>query len=244
MQKRYGLIGFPLSHSFSKRYFEEKFATEKLQNCVYENFEIENIPSFPKLISEEKNLVGLNVTIPHKQTVIKHLDELDETAKAVGAVNCIKISEGKTIGFNTDVIGFEKTFSPLVKPHHAKALILGNGGATKAVEFVLRKIGIQYLIVSRTPGINQLSYADINLFVMRDFKVIINCTPLGMFPNVDEAPAIPYDLLNWQHLCYDLIYNPEETLFLKKAKAKGATTQNGLGMLKAQAEAAWEIWNK
>ncbi len=243
MQKQYGLIGFPLSHSFSKKYFEEKFKKDKMRSCVYKNFEIEHISSFPKLILEQKNLRGLNVTAPYKQTVIAYLDELDATAKKINAVNCIKILSDRTIGFNTDVVGFEKTFLPLVKPHHAKALILGNGGATKAVEFVLQKIGIQYLIVSRNPTINQLHYSDLNAFIKKDFKVIINCTPVGMFPYENECVSIDFDFISSQHLCYDLIYNPAETLFLKNAKAKNAIVQNGLPMLIAQAEAAWQIWN-
>ena len=242
--KQYGLIGFPLTHSFSKKYFTEKFNTENLSDCSYENFELEKIEDFISLKNNHPNLCGLNVTSPYKQSIIKYLDEIDETAMQVGAVNTIKFINGKTIGYNTDIIGFEKTFSPLVKPHHSFALIFGNGGATKSVEYVLRKIGIQYQIVSRNPTINQLGYDDINLFTMRQFHVLINCTPVGMFPNENDVLNIPYEYINSKFLCYDLIYNPKETEFLKRSKSKMAVTRNGNQMLIEQAEAAWKIWNE
>jgi len=242
--KQYGLIGFPLTHSFSKKYFTEKFITENVNDCSYENFELEKIEDFISLKNSYPNLCGLNVTIPYKQSIIKYLDEMDETSIQVGAVNTIKFLNGKTIGYNTDIIGFEKTFLPLVKPHHSFALIFGNGGATKSVEYVLRKIGIQYQIVSRNPTINQLSYDDINLFTMRQFHVLINCTPVGMFPNENDVLNIPYEFINSKFLCYDLIYNPKETEFLKRSKSKMAVTRNGNQMLIEQAEAAWKIWNE
>jgi shikimate dehydrogenase len=242
--KKYGLIGFPLGHSFSKKYFTEKFIAENISDCEYENYELKSIEDFISLKKNNANLIGLNVTIPYKQSIIPFLDELDETAKLVGAVNTIQFKNGKCKGFNTDVIGFEKTFSPLVKPHHSFALIFGNGGATKSVEYVLRKIGVQYQIVSRNPTVNQLSYEDINLFTMRQFHVLINCTPVGMFPNVNEVLNIPYDYINSKFLCYDLIYYPTETEFLKRSKAKMAVTRNGYKMLVEQAEAAWKIWNE
>ncbi|MFM2048007.1 MAG: Shikimate dehydrogenase [Bacteroidota bacterium] len=242
--KQYGLIGFPLTHSFSKKYFTEKFIAENLIDCSYENFELKNIEDFISLKNNHANLIGLNVTIPYKQAIINHLDEIDATAKQVGAVNTIKFSAGKTKGFNTDIIGFEKTFLPLIKPYHTHALIFGNGGATKCVEYVLRKIGIQYQIVSRNPSINQMGYDDINLFTMRQFHVLINCTPVGMFPHQNDVLNIPYEYINSKFLCYDLIYNPTETEFLKRSKQKGAITKNGYDMLIQQAEAAWKIWNE
>ncbi|MEN9522353.1 MAG: Shikimate dehydrogenase [Bacteroidota bacterium] len=241
--KQYGLIGFPLEHSFSKKYFTEKFIAENIADCSYENFELKKIEDFISLKNSNPNLSGLNVTIPYKQSIMQYLDEIDETALQVGAVNTIKFSDGKCIGYNTDVIGFEKTFAPLVKPHHSFALIFGNGGATKSVEYVLRKLGIQYQIVSRNPSVNQLSYEDLNLFTMRQFHVLINCTPVGMFPKVNEVLNIPYDYINSKFLCYDLIYNPKETEFLKRSKSKMAVTRNGHQMLIEQAEVAWEIWN-
>ena len=240
--RRFGLIGYPLGHSFSKKYFTRKFENENLMDCSYQNFEIDAIEKFPLLLKNNPLLHGLNVTIPYKQSIIAYLDELDETAQRVNAVNTIQFKNGKWIGCNTDVIGFEQTFLPLVKPHHSSAIVLGSGGASKAVEFILRKIGINYLVVSRKPTQNQIGYDELNDFMIERFKVIINCTPLGMYPNENDCPPMPYSFISPHHLCYDLIYNPAETLFLKKCMQQQATVQNGLPMLLSQAEAAWKIW--
>lgn len=246
--KKLGLIGFPLSHSFSQKYFTQKFAELGLTDWQYNLFPIENLENFPTLILQNPDLVGLNVTIPHKVEIINYLDELDKGAEAVGAVNTIKISiytNGKKClkGYNTDVYGFEMSLKPLLKPHHKKALILGTGGASKAVKFVLDKLEIESQFVSRNPSANQLSYISLNEKILQEHFLIINTTPLGMYPNLDSCPEIPYQYLTKNHLVYDLVYNPEETLFLQKAKAQGAQTKNGLEMLHQQAEKAWEIWN-
>ncbi len=249
--KLFGLIGYPLSHSFSKKYFTEKFDKLGLANHQYELFPLKNIGELPKLIADNPNLVGLNVTIPHKQSIIPFLDELDETAKAVGAVNTIvrlstsKPGEYKLIGYNTDVTGFSQSLKPLLHPHHERALILGTGGAAKAVAYVLKGLGIQYYFVSRERKdlANSLTYDDLNEAVFNACKMVINTTPVGMYPIIEEAPNIPYEHFTAQHLAYDLVYNPTETAFMKKAAAQGAHTVNGLNMLYSQAEAAWKIWN-
>lgn len=246
--KQLGLIGFPLTHSFSAKYFAEKFEKESISGFTYENFEIPQIQDFPAVIMNNPNLVGLNVTIPYKEQIIPFLDELDEEAKEIGAVNTIKIIrvDGKVHlkGYNTDIYGFRETLKPLLKMNHYKALILGTGGAAKAVEYVLKKIGLSVFYVSRSPKSDrQKSYEELNEFAVNDYPVIVNSTPLGMHPNVDACPPIPYEYLTEDNLLYDLIYNPAETMFMKKGAEKGANTQNGLGMLKLQAEKAWEIWN-
>jgi shikimate dehydrogenase len=239
----FGLIGYPLSHSFSKQYFTKKFEELQRTDCSYELFPIENIDQFPDLIKNQPNLRGLNVTIPYKEAIIPYLDEVDETAKKIGAVNTIKISNGKLIGYNTDAFGFHQSIKPFVKSHHHRALILGTGGASKAVVHVLEKVGLDCLFASRSPeGENQLHYDQINEYVLNFHQLIINTTPLGMSPNVDQCPAIPYEFITDKHLLCDLVYNPEETLFMQKGKAKGATVLNGLNMLHQQAEKAWEIW--
>jgi len=249
--KTFGLIGFPLTHSFSQKYFTEKFRDENIA-AEYLNLPIQNISEIKLIIKNNPSLCGLNVTIPHKQTVIPFLDELDETAKKVGAVNCIKIIQKSEIrnqklkGFNTDVLGFENSLKKYLQSHHTKALILGNGGAARAVEYVLNKIGIEYFIVSRkkTTQINNLCYSDLNEEIINSHPLIINTTPLGMFPEISSFPNIPYQFISKKNLLFDLIYNPEETLFMKKGKEKNATVVNGLEMLKLQAERAWEIWNE
>lgn len=244
-----GLIGFPLTHSFSANYFAEKFTKESIKGYEYQNFEIPSIDDFKKVINNNPDLVGLNVTIPYKEKVIPFLDELDDEAKEIGAVNTIKIIRKNGVvrlkGYNTDIYGFRETLKPLLKQHQYKAFILGTGGAAKAVEYVLKKIGLDVLYVSRNPSSkNEIAYTDLNEFAVQDFSVIVNSTPLGMFPKVDVCPEIPYQFLTDKNLLYDLIYNPGETLFMKKGKEQGANTQNGLGMLKLQAEKAWEIWNQ
>ena len=241
--KKFGLIGYPLSHSFSKKYFTEKFTNENIPDCVYELYPIKKIDQVGNILQSNPELVGLNVTIPYKEEVISYLGELDETAKAVGAVNTIKISNGNSKGYNTDVYGFRESLKPLLKPHHKRALILGTGGASKAVAYCLRQLNIDYIFVSRTQQQGCVSYDSVRYY-LHTFYVVINTTPLGMSPDTDQCPTIAYDAFSEKHLCYDLVYNPEETLFLKKAKEQGATVKNGLEMLYLQAERAWEIWNQ
>lgn len=244
--QHYGLIGYPLGHSFSKRFFTDKFENEQI-NAIYESYPIDNIQKLSKLIASVE-LSGLNVTIPYKEQVIPFLDELDNDAAEIGAVNVIKfIRCNNTLtlkGFNTDAIGFENTIRPLLKPHHSKALILGTGGASKAIKFVLQKLGLDTVYVSRTPTVGQLTYGELNEMILSDFTVIVNASPVGTFPNVDTCPAIPYQFLTDKHMLYDVVYNPAETLFLKKGREQGAVGLNGEQMLIEQALAAWEIWNK
>jgi shikimate dehydrogenase len=241
---RYGLIGFPLGHSFSQKYFNNKFKTENIIESVFDLFPITEISKFHSLISEHKDLKGVSVTIPHKETIIKLLTHVDEAASEIGAVNCIKISDGITTGYNTDVIGFENSIKSILKPHHQKALILGTGGGSKAVQYVFKKLGIEFLLVSRTGKHPFIQYHEINELICADYNIIVNATPVGMSPNVDAFPEIPYQLLNEKNLLFDLIYNPDETMFLKKGKAAGAQTKNGHEMLITQAEANWKIWNQ
>ncbi len=241
--KQYGLIGYPLSHSFSKGYFAEKFLKENITDANYDVFPLEKIDDFTALYQNKENLIGLNVTIPYKQQVIPFLDELDETSANIGAVNTVKFTQGKRIGYNTDAYGFEMSLKPMLQSHHTNALILGTGGASKAVEYVLKKLGISFQYVSRNKSDHTISYEQLDEFIIHNSKLIINCTPIGMYPNVDVAPNIPYNAISEKHLLYDLVYNPEETLFLKKGKEKGAQTKNGLEMLYLQAERSWEIWN-
>ncbi len=240
----YGLIGFPLSHSFSKKYFTEKFEKENILDSEYHAFPIEKIELLPQLIKDNPSLKGLSVTIPHKESVIPFLDELDVTAKKIGAVNCIKITNGKLIGYNTDAFGFKQSIKPFLESQHERALILGTGGASKAVEYVLKEIGINCFFVTRNKTAeNQFTYYEVNENMLNAFKLIVNATPLGMFPNIDSCPEIPYQFISPSHLLYDLVYNPTETEFLKKGKAKGASIVNGYSMLQQQAEEAWRIWS-
>src|SRR6218665_3641390 len=250
----YGLIGYPLSHSFSKKYFTEKFEQEQIADCEYELFPIASIDQLTQLIKEHTTLRGLNVTIPYKQSVIPFLDELDETAKAVGAVNCIKVVRtenqvSRLVGYNTDVFGFKQSVKPFIEIQHERALILGTGGASKAVHYVLKEIGIDCFFVTRNKSNNQqlttnnlFTYEELNENMINAFKLIVNTTPVGMFPEVNAAPAIPYQYISSGHLLYDLVYNPTETEFLKRGKAQGAATVNGLSMLHQQAEEAWRTW--
>ena len=245
--KLFGLIGYPLGHSFSKKYFTEKFQKENIEGCKYELFPIENIKQLNLLLEEHPDLTGINVTIPYKEKVLKYVDDLDETAASIKAVNCIKISRNSDKiflkGFNTDCFGFENSLKPLLKPWHSKALILGTGGASKAVEYVLKKLNIESTYVSRKSRKNILGYEQLDGTIIRDYKLIINGSPIGMSPDKESSPAIPYEFLTSDHLLYDLVYNPEVTLFMKKGSAKGASVINGLPMLIGQAEKAWEIWN-
>lgn len=248
MQK-YGLIGYPLKHSFSIGYFNEKFEAENI-DAQYVNFEIPDIRDFMEVIEENPNLCGLNVTIPYKEQVIPYLDELDKDTAKIGAVNVIKIirlpkGKVKLVGYNSDIVGFTQSIEPLLQPHHTKALILGTGGASKAVFHGLDNLGIKATFVSRTKKSDDiLTYRELTPEIMQEHTVIVNTTPLGMYPKVDFCPDIPYDQLTPNHLLYDLLYNPNETLFMKKGKAKGAVVKNGLEMLLLQAFASWEIWNK
>lgn len=243
----YGLLGYPLGHSFSRTYFSEKFAKEGI-NAEYVNHEIPNIEDVRAILETHHNLKGLNVTIPYKEQILPYLDEIDPEAKAIGAVNVIKVTRenGKVHlkGFNSDVIGFKNSIRPLLKDCHTQALVLGTGGASRAVRYGLTQLGLSYRMVSRRKTAENLSYADITPELLQDFKVVINCTPCGMYPKVDECPAIPYEALQAQHLLYDLTYNPETTLFMKKGAAMGAATKNGWEMLVIQAEAAWRFWNE
>ena len=243
---KYGIIGKNISYSFSKKYFTKKFIQLKLNHHSYENFDIQSIEELPLILNENTpSLKGINVTIPYKEEVFKYLDEIDEDAKTIGAVNTIKISKDyKLKGYNTDAYGFEKSLKPLLKNHINKALILGTGGASKAIAFVLNKLKIQFKFVSRTPDNTQtISYNDLTDEIIDSHHLIINCTPLGTFPEVENSPNIPYQHLTNRHLLYDLIYNPIETSFLSKGKEMGATIKNGKQMLELQADKAWEIWN-
>jgi shikimate dehydrogenase len=243
-----GLIGRSISHSFSKAYFEDKFLKEQRNGCSYQNFDLDDLSGLMEIITTNR-LSGLNVTKPYKQEVIPFLHELDETAKTIDAVNCIKITwNGNTPhlkGYNTDHYGFGQSIKPFLEPIHQRALVLGTGGASQAVHYALKNIGIDVYFVSRgqKQGSNYFNYTDLNEHVLHSFKLIVNCTPTGLYPAVNECPPLPYEFISSDHLLYDLIYNPVQTLFLEKGKAQGATTINGLNMLKLQAEKGWEIWN-
>lgn len=243
MAEQYGLIGLSLKHSFSETYFKEKFLKEKI-TATYKNYELKQIDDLKDLLRDKPSLKGLNVTIPYKQSVIPLLDKIDKTAKKIGAVNCIKISQEGTEGYNTDVIGFEKSIKPLLKDHHTKALILGTGGAAQAVKFVLRKLDIEFLSVSRVGNKNVKTYEKLNEEILLEYTIIINTTPLGAMPYEHYAPMIPYEYITDKHLMYDLIYNPSITEFLKHGQQKGATIKNGLEMLEIQAEESWKIWHQ
>jgi shikimate dehydrogenase len=238
----YGLLGYPLSHSFSKKYFDEKFVQENIDNAIFENFSLENI-SLLEDILKRKELKGFAVTIPYKREVISFLHESIDAVKKMNACNCVKIKDGKLFGYNTDIIGFEKSFIKQLQPHHTKALILGTGGASSAVEFVLQKLNMQYKFVSRSKKENQLLYEDLNELLLNEYTVIVNASPLGTYPKIDECPEIPYQFLTAKHYLFDLVYNPAETRFLRLGKEKGAAIQNGYEMLVLQAEENWKIWN-
>ena len=242
--KQFGLIGKNISYSFSQKYFSNKFNKEELLNCSYKNFDIQSIENFLNIFKENPNIKGLNVTIPYKEIILPHLDKLSNKAKRIGAINTIRVTKkGKLKGYNTDEYGFRKSLSPFLKTHHKKALVFGTGGASKAIAFALKKLHIQYQFVSRSDN-GSFNYDSLTPEIIAEHHLIINCTPLGTFPNIDDCPNIPYKSITSKHLLYDLIYNPEETTFLRKGKTKGATTVNGLKMLELQAEKAWEIWNK
>lgn len=243
---KYGLIGFPLGHSFSRNFFNEKFENEGIK-AKYINFEIPQIEDLPEILASNPELKGLNVTIPYKQKVMAYLDELSPEAKAIGAVNVIRVShKGKDVvlkGFNSDVIGFTRSIEPMLEPAHKKALILGTGGASKAIEYGLKTLGLETLFVSRTKKENTITYEEVTPEIIKEYNVIVNCTPLGMYPKADTCPDIPYEAMDGHTILYDLIYNPDETLFLTKGARYGAKTKNGLEMLLLQAFASWEFWN-
>lgn len=239
---RFGLLGKNISYSFSQGYFSKKFKALGLNDHSYENFDIQKIDELKNVLAQD-NLKGLNVTIPYKQVVIPYLDELDPKAEKIGAVNTIQFTKNGLKGFNTDAYGFQKSLEPFLKPHHKNALILGTGGASKAVRFVLDELGIGNTYVSRSKKDGQYTYEELDQSIIEKNTLIINCTPLGTYPNIDEKPALPYQLIGSNHLLYDLIYNPEKTSFLASGEAYGASICNGLKMLEQQAEKAWEIWN-
>ena len=243
---RYGLIGYPLGHSFSKAFFNQKFEDEGL-DAEYENYEITTIDSLPEIVDTTPELKGLNVTIPYKRQVMDYLDSVSPEAARVGAVNVIRIKrqEKKTIlkGYNSDVIGFAQSIEPMLEKYHKKALILGTGGASNAVDFVLKNLGLQTQKVSRTKKENAIEYKDVTAETVEEYNVIVNCTPCGMYPNTEECPMLPYEAMNGRNILYDLIYNPDNTLFMKKGKQQGATVKNGLEMLLLQAFASWDFWN-
>ncbi len=241
----FGLIGKTLTHSFSKQYFSDKFEREGLDH-TYELFPLEKIEDYLRLIKQHANLSGLNVTIPYKESIIPFLDSLSPEAEKANAVNTILFRDGKSTGYNTDIYGFRNSIKPFLEPHHQRALILGTGGASKAVSYVFDDLGIDYYFVSRNKG-NRLkcfSYDELNAYVMKSFPLIVNTTPVGMYPDVHSSPPVPYEHLTTSHFLYDLVYNPAETLFLKNGRSKGARTMNGLDMLKLQAERAWQLWNE
>lgn len=241
----YGLVGKSLSHSFSKKYFEHKFAELGLKDAVFHNYELTSIDQFLPLIQQHPELKGLSVTLPYKEVVLPLLDSCSEEATQIGAVNCIHIQNGKRIGYNTDVYGFSQSIKPFLDRHHERALILGTGGASKAVSYALKKLGVEIYFVSREhkKTANTFLYSEINEHVMQAFKLVVNTTPLGTSPNIHECPPLPYQHFSPQHMAFDLVYNPVQTLFLQQAAAKGSITVNGYSMLQLQADKSWEIWN-
>ena len=243
---KYGIIGHPLGHSFSKNYFNEKFHDEGI-DAEYINFDIQNIGNLPEVLATNPELKGLNVTIPYKEKVLSYLDYISVEARAIGAVNVIRVEhKGNNVllkGYNSDVIGFTRSIEPILEKFHRKALVLGTGGASKAVSYGLRSLGLETVLVSRFERPGTIQYKDITPDVVREYKVIVNCTPCGMYPNYEECPELPYEALDSHNLLYDLIYNPNETLFMKKGREQGALTKNGIEMLLLQAFASWDFWN-
>ncbi|NPD80496.1 shikimate dehydrogenase [Prevotella sp. PINT] len=244
---KYGIIGHPLGHSFSPGFFNEKFRNESI-DAVYEMFDLPQIEAVIEVLTSNPELRGLNVTIPYKQQIMQYLDELSDEAREIGAVNVVRIShengEMRMKGYNSDVIGFTRSIEPLLEKYHKKALILGTGGASKAVEYGLRKLGLETVKVSRYERTDTIQYEKVTADVVWEYNVIVNCTPVGMYPNTEECPLLPYEAMDSHTLLYDLIYNPDETLFMKKGREHGAVTKNGLEMLLLQAYASWEFWNE
>lgn len=245
MKSKFGLVGRNIHYSFSKMYFTEKFKVDGLTDHTYDNYDIEDISALKAVLTQNSGIKGLNITIPYKVEVIPILDKMSKKAVKIGAVNTVRISKKGTLkGYNTDWIGFTKSIAPLLQPHHTDALILGTGGASKAIAFALKKLKINSTLVSREKKKNTLSYDDLDKAAFAKFTIVINCSPVGTFPNLKDCPNLPYELFTERHIAYDLIYNPEETTFLRKAKEQGAIIKNGYSMLVYQAEAAWDIWNK
>lgn len=240
--RRFGLIGKTLSHSFSKKYFTRKFSEAGLQDCSYENFELSQIAELETVV-KTAGLKGLNVTIPYKEAVLPFLEEKSEAVQSIGACNCIKVRRGRLEGYNTDAPAFQHTLEALLQPVHRKALVLGTGGASKAVRFALTRLSIPFTLVSRISAADTIVYEEVSGDLMQEHTIVINTTPLGTFPNVDEQPPLPYEAVGQHHLFYDLVYNPEKTRFLQSGEAAGATIMNGYAMLVAQAEESWRIWN-
>ena len=242
--RRFGLIGKSLKHSFSKSYFTQKFQKDNIEDCSYEIFELQSVNEFPALLQAYPDIAGLNITIPYKEEITGYLNDKSEVVNQIGACNCIKVIEGKLHGFNTDVTGFKNSLQSKLAPHHTGALILGSGGAAKAVQYALKELGIEYRVVSRRKEFADLGYEEVDGGVLDRYKLIVNTTPLGMFPHVDDCPPLPYQLLTPQHFLFDLIYNPEKTKFLQQGESRGARIANGHEMLVIQAEESWRIWNQ
>lgn len=246
--RKYGLIGYPLGHSFSKKYFEEKFARENIKGCAYENFQIKSITEFPVLLNKNPDLCGLNVTIPYKTEILKYVDFIDDDVEQIGAANVLKIrrESGKIhiSAYNSDVYGIRDSLVPCTRGKAHKVLILGSGGSSKAVAWTIRKMGCEAMMVSRTPRPGILSYNDLGPELLGTTQLIVNTTPLGMYPDVDSKPSIDYNLLTSRHILFDLVYNPEITTFLKMGKERGCKIITGMKMLRSQAERSWEIWNE
>ncbi len=242
----YGLIGYPLEHSFSERYFTEKFIKEGLLDCLFKAFPIPAIQEFPDLLNANPSLKGLSVTIPYKEQVLQYVDQISNEVKLIGAANSIRISNKILTANNTDIAGFERSFVQLLKPHHTKALVLGTGGASKAVQFILKKLILDFLIVSRSKGEKNkvVDYSMLSKSIMNEYPVVINCTPVGMWPKINDYPNIPFHLVTSNHYFFDLIYAPAKTLFLLKAEERGAIIKNGYDMLIIQAEESWKLWNE
>ncbi|MBR3547922.1 MAG: shikimate dehydrogenase [Bacteroidaceae bacterium] len=239
---KYGIIGYPLGHSFSRGFFTEKFAREHIE-AQYMNFEIPNVEMLRDVLNENPELRGLNVTLPYKTAVIPLLDELSDDARNIGAVNVIRVRNGYLKGFNSDIIGFMGSIRPLLQPHHKKALILGTGGASRAIRAGLTQLGLQWKHVSRSAREDMFTYSELSPEILHEYEVIVNCSPVGMYPHVDESPAIPYESLTDRNLLFDCVYNPESTQFMQRGAQQGATVKNGLEMLHLQAIASWEFWN-
>lgn len=243
--RRFGLIGYPLSHSFSQHFFTEKFRSEQIAGCVYENFPLEKIEHVTDVLDRHPDLQGLNVTIPYKELVLPFLHQQSEVVQTIGACNCIRIEGGMLTGFNTDVIGFEQSLRQFLQPSHKKALVLGTGGAAKAIHFVLNKLGIEFLEVSRTGDTDRkIRYEQLTGSLVAEHTLLINTTPLGMYPNVEAFPPLPYAGITPHHYLFDLVYNPAQTRFLQLGAERGATIKNGIDMLVIQAEESWKIWNR
>lgn len=244
-KNRFGLIGRNIDYSFSRTYFSQKFETENDYGCIYENFDLKDITAFPEILAKYPDIKGLNVTTPYKESIIPYLDELSKNAQEIGAVNVIRFKKnGQLKGYNSDWYGFNTAVKPLLQSHHKKALLVGTGGAAKAIAYGLKQLGITATFVSRSNQINCLHYEELEPSIFESHTLIINCTPLGTFPNIEAFPPLPYHLFTPQHLAFDLIYNPEKSAFLQQAESQGAVIKNGYAMLVFQAEKAWEIWNK